>query len=155
MVEIRLALPSDLDALLTLGRAMRDEGPNFMKLDFQPEKAQLVITSLISNECVLVACKDGKVIGVLCFAVVQHAWGYDKIAVDLAIYVYPAHRGSSAFVRMVRAFETIASERGAKMLELGTSAGVDNERTAELFTAMGYYRHGIATRKEVRHVQRS
>lgn len=152
MVSIRLATPADAAALLALGQRMRDEGPHFLKLDFSLEKAALVIGRLIANNGALVACKDEQVIGMLGFVVVEHLWGHDKIASDVAIFVDPIHRGCSAFLRLVRVFETIAVERGAKMLELGVSAGIDNGRTAKMFSALGYYDHGIGMRKEVTYV---
>lgn len=153
MVEIRTATVRDASDILALGKLMRAEGPHFMKLDFSDEKAQLVISRLIANGGALVACDKGKIIGMFLFAVIEHLWGYDKIATDIAIYVDKEHRGGSAFVRLLRAFEAVTADR-VRMWELGTSAGVENERIADLFTAMGYYRHGIGTRKEVNHVQR-
>lgn len=154
MVEIRLATSDDAKVLLALGHRMRNEGPNFLKLDFSLEKAATVIDKLIANSGILVACKNGHIVGLLAFIVIEHLWGYDKIASDVAIFVDPAHRGCSAFVRLIRIFEVIAAERGAKMLELGVSAGIDNGKTAEMFTALGYHHHGIGMRKEVTHVQR-
>lgn len=154
MVEIRLATPDDAKVLLALGHRMRNEGPNFLKLDFSLEKAAMVIDKLIANSCILVACKGEQIVGLIAFVVIEHLWGYDKIASDVAIFVDPAHRGCSAFLRLVRAFETITAERGVKMFELGVSAGINNDKTAELFAALGYYHHGIGMRKEVTHVPR-
>lgn len=152
MVEIRLATPADAEELLLLGRRMRDEGPNFLKLDFSTEKAAMVIERLIANNGILVACKSETIVGLLAFVVIEHLWGHDKIASDVAIFVDPAHRGCTAFLRLVRAFEATAAERGVKMLELGVSAGIDNGKTAKMFTALGYYDHGIGMRKEVTNV---
>ena len=154
MVEIRLAVQADAQVLLALGKRMRAEGPNFMKLDFSDEKAALVISRLIDNESLLVACKGEYIVGLLAFVVIEHLWGRDKIASDVAIFVESAHRGCSAFLRLIRTFETIAAERGVKMLELGVSAGIDNDKTAKMFSALGYHYHGIGMRKEVNHVQR-
>jgi len=154
VVEIRLATSGDAKVLLALGHRMRNEGPNFLKLDFSLEKAALVIDKLIANNCMLVACKGEQIIGLIAFVVVEHLWGYDKIASDVAIFVDPAHRGCSAFIRLIRAFEATAVERGVKMFELGVSAGIDNGKTAEMFAALGYHHHGIGMRKEVTHVQR-
>lgn len=154
MVRIRLATPADALALLALGHQMRDEGPNFLKLDFSLEKAALVIERLIANDGILVACKGEQIVGLIAFVVVEHLWGRDLIASDVAIFVDPAHRGCSAFLRLVRAFEATTAERGVKMFELGVSAGIDNGKTAEMFAALGYYHHGIGMRKEVTHVPR-
>lgn len=154
MAEIRLAQLPDVEALLALGKQMYSEGPNFLKLDFSVDKARRVIENLIDQGGVIVACKEGQIVGVLGFAVFEHLWGHDKVAADVGIYIHPAHRVGSTFMRLIRAFERYGAERGAKILELGTSAGVQNERIAETFVALGYYRNGIGVRKEISHVHR-
>jgi GNAT superfamily N-acetyltransferase len=71
-------------------------------------------------------------------------------ACELAVYVTPEHRGRTG-MRLIKAFEAWAWDRGADEITLGISTEVDPERTAALYARLGYRRSGITTIKRREH----
>lgn len=138
-----------------MSKDMHAESPRFCDLDYSEEKMRGILQHIIAGKLpggVLVAECDSVPIGMLGFLVTEHFFGSDKIASDLGVYVAPEHRGSSAFVRLVQAFEEWADTFGVKENSLGVSTGIHAEQTAGFLVRLGYERCGINLLKKVNHV---
>ena len=96
---------------------------------------------------VLVAEREGTLVGMFAFHVGTHFFGHDTFASDVVMYLKPGSRGGSVFPRLVRAFEEWADEHGVKEKILGVSAGIDHERTVAVLERMGYARTATGTVK--------
>lgn len=124
-----------------MARAMHEESPRYRGMTFSEKKAIAMIdnyASWFSTGGAFVAELDGQRIGMIAGAVTEHFFTEDKFATDFVVYVKPEHRGSSAAVRLIKAFEEWATEQGVKEICLGVSTEVDPERTVCLYERLGY-----------------
>lgn len=138
MAEIRKAVLADVPALIELGRQMHDESPRFRRYAFSADRLQTSLLNILQLDqcCAFVAEKDEEVIGGILGIAVDHYACELKQASDLAFFMHRAHRGSTAAVRLVRAYVEWAIEQGAEP-SIGINTGVNPERTARLFHAIG------------------
>lgn len=156
-MQVRAATMDDMPALLLMSVAMHAESPRFRSAQYSEEKMFNIISFLIEHEDqggVLVAESDAglgmpSVVGMLGFIVNEQFFGHDKIATDLGIYVAQQHRGSSAFLRLVSAFEKSAVAKGAKQITLSINTGVKSQRTADMLKRLGYDHYGFNVAKQV------
>lgn len=147
---VRYATEADIPALIELGRAMHAESPRFAVHQYSPAKTAATIQFLIAHGVVLVAEKAGEPVGMMGGMVAPQPFLDSMQGVELAVYVAPAHRGRTG-MRLIRAFEAWAFDRGADEITLGISTEVDIERTAALYERLGYRRSGITTIKRREH----
>ena len=148
---IRDATLDDAANLLRMGELMQQESPRFNKFTFDREKSAALINHLISinNGIIVVAEKDGVIVGMLGGMVTEHFFSRDLYACDFVVYIEPEYRGGSTVIRMIKLFEQRAIELGAKEVSLGISTELQSERTASLYEKLGYIRSGISTIKRV------
>ena len=137
-LEIRPAQPEDMGRLLVLAALMVSESPRYSKHTFAIHKARNLIEILTDRGGLFVAVKDGEIIGYFAGMVAEHFLSHDKVASDIGIFVMPEHRGSSAFLRLVRAFEEWAIREGASELTLGVSTQIQVDQTVRMFERLGY-----------------
>ncbi len=150
MTAIRKANPADIPTIIEMARDMHAESPRYHTLGFVVEKINTLALHLISTPGaggVLVAEKQGKLVGMFAFHINQHFFSNDIFASDIVMYLRPGVRGGSLFPRMVKAFEAWADEYGVKEKLLGVSTGIDSWRTVAALERMGYTPVGIGTMK--------
>jgi GNAT superfamily N-acetyltransferase len=97
----------------------------------------------------LVAVREGIVIGFLWGQTSYLPWSKELIATDNVFYILPEFRGGLYGVKLIRRYEEIAKERGAKQIALSIASGITEGRTSELYTHLGYHKVGIQHRKEL------
>jgi len=146
---IRHATEKDLPALAALGEVMHTES-RFRSISFVPEKLEATLRAVMSGAgCVLVAERDGKLIGGFAGIAMEYFFSTEKMAADLALFIEPGRRGGIVAAALVRAFEDWARDAGAKGLELGVSTGVHPEKTGALYERLGFARQGALFVKEL------
>jgi GNAT superfamily N-acetyltransferase len=152
VANIRRATIGDLATLVEMGRAMQQESPRFSRFDFDDGKVQQLITMLIDLDgpgCALVATVDETIVGMLGGILVEHFFGHDTYATDLVVFVYPAHRGGTTVVRLVKVFEEWARSRGALECCMGVSTELASTRVSALYRALGYRMAGYSHLKDL------
>lgn len=156
MAKVRRATAGDVEALIAMGRAMHDESPRYREKGFSPDKlralaAQLTGTHLVELAAIFVADNGSEIEGMF-VAVVAERWFCDeRFLTDLAVYVKPEHRGSSAFSRLVRAFEEWARAQHVWELAIGVSTEVHPEETVHAYQRLGYTLTGYTVTKTLEH----
>ena len=73
----------------------------------------------------------------------------EMLANDLVWIIKPSARGGGASLMLLADFERWAKEKGAKMVMIGQSTGMDIARTTKLFQHCGYRTVGFNTVKEL------
>lgn len=151
MAKVRLATEDDIPALVQLGAAMHAESPRYNRFAFDAEKTQGFIRNLVVSPVgfAAVAEEAGALVGMLGGIAIEHFFGHDLTAVDVAVYVAPAHRGGSIALRLVQEFEHWAQSVGAREALLGVSTEVQPERTSKLYTRLGYRLSGYLHLKDL------
>lgn len=98
---------------------------------------------------VIAAEQDGQLIGFISGIVSQYFFSERIKAADLGFFVVPAHRGTSAAIRLISAFEKWADEMGVSEIYLGQTTAVDIEKTIKFYTRLGYRCVGFNTVKHL------
>lgn len=135
-MTIRKAAADDLDRLVELGALMHAES-RYAALRFNRDKVRALLAQLMQTGFVVVAEREGRIIGGFAGVVAPHWFSDDKIASDLALFIEPGERGGMAVVRLVRAFLDYAQRHGAVTIDIGVNTGVHTEQTGQLFERLG------------------
>lgn len=143
---IRPATADDLPSLLALGERMHAESPRFSRLRFDADRLRSTLSSLIGSDSGFLWVAEnaaGNLTGGMAAVVVQHWASSDLVATDLALFMDPSARGSLAPLRLLTRYRQWAAERGAKLIQVGVTTGVDTETTARLYEQLGFSRCGV------------
>lgn len=143
MAKVRRAGSADIEPMIEMGRALHQESPRYRTMRYDPDKlrrvaARLQGTLLAEDGVMLVAEAGGQVVGMLVGILAERWFGPDRYATDLTVYVRPEHRGGTAFVRLVAAFEAWAREQGVDEVDIGISTDIHAERTVHAYERLGY-----------------
>lgn len=149
---VRNARPSDEPVLLEMCRFAHAESPRYRNLRFDQSKVEATIQAMVGTyatgpaECVLVSERGDHVTGVFGAVMQDHLFGPDLVAREVLFYVKPEHRGTfaRAGIKLVRAFERWAFDRGALELVVGSSTMITPETTLRLYQYLGYHSHGFS-----------
>lgn len=141
---IRDATHDDVLILLELGRRLHAESPRFSRLAFNDEKAGNFLRFLIESPdgWLVVAEKEGRVVGGMAALAYSEWFTHDKIVADVSLFMLPEHRGSFLSARLIRAFDVWSAGTGAKYAVAGMSTGIKTEETTQLYLSLGADRVG-------------
>lgn len=147
---IRELQEKDIEAMVAIGAEMHQEGA-FSGLDYNPHRMEAVFTRCLTDRdhLCLVVKKDGMIIGGIYAVLSVYFFNYDIIAEERALYVLKEHRGGIAGLKLVRAFEKWAKERGAKEIVTGSSVGIKTEKVRQFYEALGYSTRGYIFKKRI------
>lgn len=142
-MKIREATHDDIPAMLALGEAMHQES-RYAVHAWNTDKVRHLIGALVAgdNGLALVAELEGEIVGGFLGSLSAHYFTNAMTASDYALFVAPAHRGSSAAAHLVGRFIAWARGHNADMIQIGTTTGVAEDRTVRLFERAGFERVG-------------
>lgn len=142
--------PSDIEGLVELGRAMASESPRWNRLAYSAERVRNTITSLMSTSegLVLVARRDGLLVGGILAIAAPNWMSEELIAQELAFFILPQYRGTFTATRLVCAMAAWSKAKGARWIEAGVSTGVHTERTAALYERLGFRHYMVGLELE-------
>lgn len=145
-MNIRPAKIEDTERFVALGKEMHEES-NFSNMNWNPEKVgKIISSSLLENPWYYVAVAENEdgiqgFIGGICFPTF---FGDDKQANDLALYITPEYRGSyKTSIKLIKAFQKWAEEKGAMRCSIGSTAGIVDERYLEFLGRLGFKKSGF------------
>lgn len=137
---VRSLQPSDVPAIIHLGARMHEES-QYSLLNFDPQRVADRCCQIIDSPDTmigLVAVSAGEIIGMMGGYLAPYDYGDELTASDILVYVKPEHRGSMAFIRLVKKYVTWAKERGAKLIFLSQTTGVNQDLVCNLYTRLGF-----------------
>lgn len=140
---IRPATHDDIDRLVILGEEMHVES-RFARLPLDVDKVRALFAHLIESPdgLLIVAEKDGEVIGGFAGYVAEHYFARTKVASDFGLFISRQYRGGMTAARLLKAYATWAKERGAVMIQAGITTGVHVEESTRLYRAVGFSQVG-------------
>lgn len=150
-VLIRDAHELDAVQILPMMERYWQEMPEHLRGEFRLDCAAEGFIHLFNlpGRVGLVAVQDGKLIGLFVGVVAPvHWWNQEKHGIDLILYVLPEHRGSTAAVKLLKAWEDCAKASGAKSVRISVASGFSTERTGRLYERLGYTQLGSLYSKE-------
>lgn len=152
----RIIIPNDeqLFAAVLLGIEMWEESPVYRcmtkDLDQMHEYAQEAMRN--KSTFVRVVLEGDKCVGFMTGYLSKFGFAKDTVARDQLIFIDPEHRSFGLGSILINEFEKWAADKGAKIIMLTASAGIDHEKTEKLYHLMGYKTAGIITSKEMSYV---
>jgi len=129
----------DLDACIEIGAMMHEESV-YRIHPFSRERltflAHLCLTD--PNYICLVAEKDDRLVGLMVGLAAHNFFADTRYAADLALYVVPKHRGSTAAVRLVIEFQKWARDANCNEIRCGITTGINDEVGAKIYRRFGF-----------------
>lgn len=131
--------PEAVESCMALGWLMHQESA-YRDIEFHAPKMRHIANACLNNPewCCFTARIDDQIIGMMVGFVGQYWFSTEKYAMDLALYVHPAHRGSSAAFRLLKEFTTWAATQNIRQIRCGETTRVNPEATAKLYQKMGF-----------------
>jgi hypothetical protein len=140
-MKVRLAEASEVETVLGLGLQMHAES-RFSGLTINIQKTRISVEKLIANpltSCVLLAqSHDGATVGMLAGFVTDFFFSEALVAQDKVFFVLPAHRGSSAALKLLIAFRRWAENRKAVEICINMSVDIEQAQFDKFMTHMGF-----------------
>ncbi|HDL7723246.1 TPA: GNAT family N-acetyltransferase [Yersinia enterocolitica] len=147
---IRPATIDDIPALVALGARMHRES-RYVTFSFDEDKCAALAVSLINAEfgVVLVVEESDQLVGWVAGGIGEQYFSHERMAFEYGVFIAMEHRGGTAGYRLVKAFIEWAKNHGARVINMGITTGVHEERTGELYQRLGLARTGSLYSLEV------
>lgn len=148
---IRNATVGDIPALIELGTRMYLESRYAETSPFDEQKCADLAKQLINAEfgVVLVVEESGQLVGWVAGGIGEQYFSHERMAFEYGVFIAAEHRGGTAGYRLVKAFIDWAKNHGARVINMGITTGVHEERTGELYQRLGLARTGSLYSMEV------
>jgi len=147
-LKYRLATLRDSGALLLLFSEYYDEWPN-PDTPWEPEAVAASISRLVLEEGIVVVENKGEIVGAAVFESVSPYWSSSLILECRILYVQKPYRGKSVAVRLLKEVDKVGKQRGCVSVHVGTTSGIETERTSQWYERLGFNKLGYEYRKEV------
>lgn len=140
---VRRFEPQDLEECILLGAMMHEESV-FRDQPFSRDRLAFLAHLCVTNQdyACFVAERNGQVIGLMVGLKGQHFFSDSKYAADLALYVEPRHRGSTAAIRLVIEFSKWAEASGCNEIRCGVTTGINDEVGGKIYKRFGFHDGG-------------
>ena len=137
---IRRADANDIQEVYELLSAMHD-GTETYTSPMSESKVLHMIKHMIDKGIVLVAGKEGKIIGSQAGNLASDWWSEEKFLSDVWFFVHPNNRKSRAAIKLVKCFIKIGKELKVKV-KLGHVYSGDMDRKDNFFNRLGFVKAG-------------
>ena len=137
---IRRADANDIKEVYELLIAMHD-GTETYTSPMSEGKVLHMIKHMIDKGIVLVAEKEGKIIGSQAGNLSSDWWSEEKFLSDVWFFVHPNNRKSRAAIKLVKCFIKIGKELKVKV-KLGHVYSGDMDRKDNFFNRLGFVKAG-------------
>lgn len=149
-MKVRFYEPNDFERVYALAQQMHDESV-FRIFPFREEKAHTIARMCCERDdfLMLVAEREAVIVGFFVGFRAEHFFSDSTYASDLALYVDPPFRGSSAAVRLMATFEGWARHHGCAELRIGAAAQINPAVADKLFKGLGFQPGGALYTKSI------
>lgn len=137
-MNIRLATIEDAAVLTAMGRDFLQYS-EYRNLAVTDEEITHGIAGVIANGMSFVAEQNGSISGFI-LGIIGPLWFVPRvrIAVELAWWVAPSHRNTTAGVRLLKEFEAHATNMGVQYIAMSDLVVAGDTPVARLLGRMGY-----------------
>lgn len=150
MSKVRKAIIADVERIVALGKTLHGQS-TYVSKGFSDEKAKSMVAMMVNSETdqAFVAEEDGKVIGYFLGGVTYEWFSDELIAFDYSVYVVPEKRNGRVAIKLFKAFENWATEKGAEYLHVGLSTGINVEGNSRFYCSLGFKENGVLFEKRL------
>ena len=104
-----------------------------------------------TRACFLAVTSDNEIVGFFAAELVLYPFRRGLCLQDVALYVLPAFRGSTAAVRLIARMQEWAEAHGADEIAVCISAPHDTTLAESVYERLGFTKWGTLMRKELTH----
>lgn len=150
MIEIAPIEAGDEMIVAAMARNMHAESPIYSQWAFDKDALMGWIALCRDNDdwLCLIAWDNGIPIGFLAVGAVPMLFNALKTVDDLALYVVPERRGSTAALRLLRVMEPWAQQR-AVAIRMGVTTGTNTSQAVKFLERLGYRQTGVLLTKSI------
>jgi GNAT superfamily N-acetyltransferase len=149
LVELK---PEHVFALVGMCKAMQQESPAYRDYEFSVDQLMVYVDLCLRTDewrCML-AVKESEPIGFYAATCQPMLFSQETSVDDLAIYIKPEHRGSlMAGPRMIGDIIKWAQRKNARVVRLGVTTGISNDRITQLLTRFGFSQTGTLSTLQI------
>lgn len=136
---IRPAIPEDIFRLRDMGQAFFVETGWNKHAEFDVQSYARTVAALIEHGVLLVAEKDGRVVGMAAAGVAPAWWNKNVLtAQELWWYVEPDHRKGLGG-QLMDALEAAVTDLGVMLFSMSAEEGLRSKALTRLYRARGYF----------------
>jgi GNAT superfamily N-acetyltransferase len=149
-MNVRALKIQDLDACIRIGALMHAESV-YRVHPFSEDRLRFLAYQCLTREdyqC-FVAERNGEIIGLMVGITGLNFFADTRYSADLALYVVPEHRGSTAAVRLVIEFCKWSEAIGCSDIRCGVTTGINDEVGAKLYKRFGFKDGGALYVKQI------
>lgn len=147
---IRRMVESDLDFVCDILRWLEQESPYMKDHPHDEEHVKRHLRMFINTESIIPLVYEGK--GFMLGHVTAQWYSPRLDAHESLLFVYPEYRNGFTAVRLIKAFEQEARDRGAFSVSVGASLGITDKMLETLYEKLGYVRRGHGLTKRLDYV---
>ena len=147
---IRQFSASDIEACIELGSMMHRESV-YRDHPFSKDRLTFLAHLCLTNPdyVCFVAERNGLIVGLMAGVAGHNFYADSKYAADLALYVAPQHRGSTAAVRLIIEFSKWAEAAGCNEMRCGVTTGINDELGGKIYRRFGFVDGGNLYVKQI------
>jgi GNAT superfamily N-acetyltransferase len=142
VMQIRIAQPDDMDAILRMGQAFHSETCYAPLIPFDAETVAATVAHLATTPggvVYLAETDQGEVVGMAAAQASRHWFNANcLIAQEMWWWVDHQARGGRAALGLISALEKWAGEFGCDLLYMASTANIEPEKMARLYQRRGY-----------------
>ena len=136
---IRQATVKDVDTLIVVAKPFLRYSMYAQYTEIDNNELAFSLCNMIDNGVIFVAEYDGQIVGGLVGAINNFWFNRNtKMASELGWWVNEEHRGKTAGIRLLQAFEHWAKEKGADVISLSDLRVNDEYPAGGLYEKLGY-----------------
>lgn len=136
---IRRAVPNDIFALLDMGEAFFKEAGWDKHAEFDRDSFAMTCALLMDNAVLLVAEKDGAVVGMAGAGLSPAYWNHKVLtSQELFFYCVPAHRKGTGKA-LLDGLEAAVKERGVVLFSMSAEEGMRADALGRMYRQRQYF----------------
>lgn len=136
-MKVHPATPDDAAELAALGRRLHDSS-TYAAIPYNEAKVQALMARLAAGDgVVFVVRQDGRIVGGIAGAVLPWWFSDELHGFEFSFFIAPEHSNGFAAIRLMAAFRVWCRQRGAKVVRVGITTGIHQDKTAQLYRMMG------------------
>lgn len=147
----RRATILDIQKIVELGQAYYDSIENIV-YEYKPSYVATVLSEYLNlkENLILLAIDDGELVGILWgMALPVLPWTPTVSAIDILFFIKEPYRGTRISNRLIKMYEEWAKSMNCTEVLLGTSSGINMDRTIRFYERLGYTQFGTQLNKEL------
>lgn len=148
-MKVEVATPEDAAEIAALGRVLHDTSA-YARVPYNEPKVEALMRSLAAGAgVVFVVRKDGAIVGGIAGGVAPWWFSDELHGYEYSFFIAPEHANGITAMRLMTSLRLWCKARGARVLRVGITTGIHQDKTAELYRLMGFREIGPLFEMEV------